>query len=333
MKGGNLIVLADAVKVDFQYGITGKTQETKLLDLLEHYGARVEKNMVLDASCGQVQVPQQFGQFQMNVAVNYPYFVRIGQDGFNEDNPAVAPLAEVIMPWTSSITLLVNKHDAAETDSLSAENPDTKASSQAVAATVLAQSSQKSWTQSGQFNLSPKQKWNPDPESFERHNLMVHLAGDFASYFRGESVPPVNDGSDTLSQINVDDKDKDREVVEGNTGAHLVIAGDSDFLTRQNATPNNVACLLNLVDWLTLDENLIDIRTRAMVDRTISKDRLGEGSLKPTIIRYTNIILMPVILIAVGLVIFFRRREKTAASAAAPGKAQNTTDKPTEEQK
>lgn len=336
MNGGNLIVLADAVKVDFQYGITGKTQETKLLDLLEHYGARVEKNMVLDASCGQVQIPQQFGQFQMNVAVNYPYFVLIGQDGFNSDNPAVAPLAEVIMPWTSSITLLVDKKNAfAGADSASTETGQDASSSQAVTATVLAQSSEKSWTATGNFNLDPKQKWDPDPESFDRHNLMVHLTGDFTSYFKDASVPPVknNDESDTLAQIQLDDKDKNREVVKSNTDRHLVIAGDSDFLTQQNATPNNVTSLLNLVDWLTLDKNLIEIRTRAVTDRTISRDRLGEGSLKPNIIRYVNIVLMPVILIAVGLVIFFRRREKAAPSAVSPDKAQKTTDKPTEEQK
>ncbi|MDO5575832.1 MAG: GldG family protein, partial [Fibrobacter sp.] len=107
MNGGNLIVLADAVTVDFQYGINARPVESKVLEMLEHYGVRVEKDMILDASCGQVAVPQRFGQFQMNVPVPYPYFVRIGQDGFNAKNPAVSALNGAIIPWAHSLTFLV----------------------------------------------------------------------------------------------------------------------------------------------------------------------------------------------------------------------------------
>jgi len=298
MKGGNLIVLADAVEVSMQMGVRAIPQESKLFDLLEHYGVRVEKNMVLDGQCGQVTVPQKYGPFQMNVAVPYPYFIRLGQDGFEKANPAVAPLTEVIFPWASSLTMLVDQ--------------DSTKKSSAVKATVLARSSEKSWTVSGYYDLNPQQKWAPaSGATLNQHNIAAHLKGDFSSYFAGKSIPSVNDADDTLSQIKLQPspQDANRQIAPGNKGGNLVVIGDGDFVSGQNAIQGNLAMLLNLVDWMSLDNNLIAIRTRSLKDRTIEADLLKENSSKPNMIRIANILVMPLLVIIVGLVIFIRRKE------------------------
>jgi ABC-type uncharacterized transport system involved in gliding motility auxiliary subunit len=311
MHGGNLIVLVDAVKVSFQYGVSGSAQDTKLLGLLEHYGARVEKSMVVDASCGQVQIPQQIGMFRMNVARDYPFFVAITPEGLNSENPAVATLGGLIMPWVSPITLMVDKPDA---------GGDTTAAT--VQAEVMVRSSPKSWVVNEPFNLNPTQQWQIPAEGLKQHNLIVHLWGDFTSYFAGKEVPPVKEQEegDTVSQIQLSADNQDREIKAGNTDRHLIVAGDADFLSAPNATPGNTTLLLNVVDWLTLDENLIGIRTRTMVNRSIQQDRLGDDSALPSVIRWTNILTMPVLLVIVGLVIFFRRKEP--ASVPVPDKAE-----------
>ncbi len=310
MKGGKLIMLADAMSIQFQYGIRAMPQESKAFDLLEHYGVKVEKSLMLDAACGQVTIPQNYGPFQMNVAVPYPYFVRIGKGGFNNDNPAVSPLTEVVLPWASPITLLV----------------DSTAADQKVKAAVLAHSSEKSWLAQGAMDLNPQQKWAmPPAKEMKTHNLVVYLNGSFNSYFAGKTIPPVREPSpgDTMGKINLkpDEKDAAREIVPSNTNAHLVVVGDADLVSGQNATPNNVALVLNLVDWLSLDNNLIAIRTRAIKDRTMNANLLQEGSSKPSVIRILNILLMPVILIIVGLIIFMKRRETVPAAPAAPAAA------------
>lgn len=306
MSGGNLIVLIDPVKIDFQYGVSGRANETKMLDLLEHYGVRPEKALVTDVVCGQVQIPQRVGMFQIPVAHDYPFFVAIAPDGFNVDNPAVAPLSGVIMPWVSPLKLLV---DAGGNDSASAG---------AVSAEILVTSSPKSWLTKEPFSLSPTQQWQVPEEEFDTHTLMVHLSGSFSSYFTGKSVPPVGDSdpNDTLSQIKLKPEDQSREILPSNTGAHLIVAGDADFASKPNSTPGNTALMQNLVDWLTLDENLINIRTRNLVDRTLDPERLGkEGSAMPNVIRAINILLMPILLIIVGLAIFFKRREPVTVPA------------------
>jgi len=273
--------------------------------------------MVADAVCGQVQIPQRVGMFQMNVAHDYPYFVAIAPQGFKEDNPAVgAALSQVIMPWPSPITLTLPESAIADSGATG------DSTSSGVKVEVLVQSSPRSWTTGEPFNLSPTQEWQMPTEGIGRKNLMVHLSGDFVSYFKGRPVPAVGEASedDTLSQIQLSAEDTDREIDEENTNAHLIVAGDSDFLSNQNATPGNVTLLQNLVDWLTLDENLIHIRSRAMVDRTLRHERLGEGSTLPTVVRWVNILLMPLLLIAVGMVIYMKRREPVTVTASTPSK-------------
>ncbi len=325
MRGGNLIVLADAIAVNFQYGVNASAQNPRILELLEHYGVKVEKSLVLDASCGQVQIPQRFGMFQMNVAVDYPYFVRVGQQGFNADNPAVSGLGEVILPWVSPLKLTVESGDSASA-----------ADSLAVTGKILAHSSEKSWKESSSFNLNPQQEWRTviaeNQDQLEQQSLAAYLSGNFTSYFAGKSVPPVkqqSDSADALGQIQLSEKDASRVIVPASSRKnHLVVAGDSDFLSAQNAAPGNIAFLLNVVDWLTLDENLIGIRSRALVDRTIQSDKLEAGSSYANVIRFLNIFGMPILVIAFGLIVFLRRREKVDNRPAAIAEKGGATHAP-----
>ncbi|MBN2037473.1 MAG: GldG family protein [Chitinispirillaceae bacterium] len=325
MKGGKLIVLSEAMRVDFHqyYGPRAVNVNSKLLDLVNFYGVKVEQNILADASCGQVQVPQKIGPFSMNVAVPYPYFVKFGAQGFSKDNPAVAPLSDVIMPWPNTLSLLVDlaspdaKKDAGASDSTSSTQSGVKA-------TILIQSSPKSWAVSGQIDLNPQQQWQPAEDQLEHHTVAVHLTGSFKSFFAGKTVPPLKDTlpGDTLSKISLDGSgDANRAVDPDNENGHLVVVANSDFVSAQNAAPQNIMLMLNLIDWFSQDENLISVRTRAVKDRTIDPDLLEKDSSRPNVIRIINIIAMPLLIIFIGLVIFLRRREKIVAPPAVPEQA------------
>jgi ABC-2 type transport system permease protein len=313
MKGGNLIVLADAMKVDFQqyYGPMAVPVNSKVLDLVQSYGVKVEPKMVLDASCGQVQIPQKIGPYSMNVAVPYPYFVRIGRDGLNSNNPAVAQLTDIVMPWPNPLSLLV---DQASPDSDVKKADKKTQSANPVKATLLVQSSKKSWDVSGSIDLNPQQQWQaPSQKAMKQQTLAAYLHGDFKSYFAGKPVPSLNPAADS-SKLNVASADANGPVTQSNTNGHLVVIGNSGFVSAQNGAPQNIMMMVNLVDWLSQDENLIGVRTRAIKDRTIDADLLKKGSSTPGIVRIFNIIIMPFLVIIVGLLIFFRRREHIAVN-------------------
>jgi gliding-associated putative ABC transporter substrate-binding component GldG len=324
MKGGKLIVLASGMKVEMNsyYGPMAVNVDSKLLDMLQFYGVKVNHDMVVDASCGQVQIPQKIGPFTGYVAVPYPYFVRIGSDGFNRSNPAVTPLSEVVMPWPSSLSLLVDQTAASASDARNTQKSNSAASSSqsGVKATVLAHSSKKSWTVSGYVDLNPQQNWQPtSPSTMKPSTLAAHLSGSFKSYFAGKTVPPVNQNApkDSLSNIALQPSaDANRTIIQSNSNGHLVVVANADFVSAQNSAPGNILMVINLVDWLSQDENLIAIRARALKDRTIEADLLKKDSAMPNIVRFINIITMPLLVIIAGIVIFLRRRETIAAVPA-----------------
>jgi gliding-associated putative ABC transporter substrate-binding component GldG len=304
MNGGNLIALVNAVNVSFQYGIQGTVHETKLMDLLEYYGVRVERNMIMDASCGQVQVPRNLGIFTIQELLHYPYFVRITRSGFADDNPVASSQSELMLGWASSLTLA----------------PDT-AGKHKTATVTLASSSEQSWEIKENFDLSPKPNYElPAKEAMKRHAMAMHVSGVFVSYFDGKPIPPAKEKSaeengDAISKINLAEDDRDRTVTPLNKNGNLVVVGDANFISAQNASGPNVAFLFNLVDWLSLDDNLISVRSRTLKDKTIDPNILEVGSAKPGIIRAINLLLMPIAVIIIGVIISLRRREKTGPAA------------------
>jgi ABC-2 type transport system permease protein len=323
MKGGKLILLAEAMRVDFNqyYGPQAVNVDSKLLDLVKYYGAKIEQSMILDASCGQVQVPQKVGPFTMNVAMPYPYFVRLGAESFLKDNPAVAPLSEVVLPWPNPITLLVDLANPAKDGKAKKDTSASISSVQSgVKAVVLAKTSAKSWTTSGYVDLNPQQQWQPKADKLMSNAVAVYLSGKFKSYFDGKTVPPLRQpaANDSLNKINLAaDANANRPVVGSNDAGHLVVISNSSFVSAQNGSPQNIMMIQNLVDWLSQDANLIAVRTRSVKDRTIDADLLKKGSAKPSVVRVINIIGMPLLVIIIGLFIFMRRREKIAVPAAA----------------
>ena len=112
----------------------------------------------------------------MNVAVPYPYFVRLGADGFKKEVTAVSTLSDVVFPWASSLTLLVDHQESDSSGAVSTQD--------SIKATVLARSSAKSWAVSDRFDLNPQQQWSPPDDNLKQYNLVAHLNGNFKSFFR-----------------------------------------------------------------------------------------------------------------------------------------------------
>ncbi|MFW5960005.1 MAG: hypothetical protein ACOCSE_02670, partial [Chitinivibrionales bacterium] len=75
----------------------------------------------------------------------------------------------------------------------------------------------------------------------------------------------------------------------------------------------NTNWILNVVDWLSLSENLIEIRSRNLIDRTIENEEVTEKNTGyMNVIRWINILLMPFLLGLTGLFVYLRRRERSS---------------------
>ena len=86
----------------------------------------------------------------------------------------------------------------------------------------------------------------------------------------------------------------------------LVVVGDSDWLTDAIATraQENLALGLNLVDWLAQEETLAEIRSKVVSSRTL----LFDSRRHENMVQYANILGVPLVFVAIGLLRYIRRR-------------------------
>jgi ABC-type uncharacterized transport system involved in gliding motility auxiliary subunit len=89
----------------------------------------------------------------------------------------------------------------------------------------------------------------------------------------------------------------------------VVVVGDAMFASDQftQHAPDNMAFLLNAVDWLAQDESLISIRSK---DRSPPVLSFSSPVLRESV-KYVNVIGVPVFLIIVGFAHLARRRQRT----------------------
>ena len=88
----------------------------------------------------------------------------------------------------------------------------------------------------------------------------------------------------------------------------IAVVGDSDFITDnflQNS-PDNLTFFQNLVDSLSLDDDLINIRSKVVTSRPI-KENLADS--ERASMRYLNIFGVTIVVIAFGMIRYYLRRK------------------------
>lgn len=158
--------------------------------------------------------------------------------------------------------------------------------SEGVQATTLIQSSPEAWVQEEPFNLDPVQN---APTLTASYPLAVLLEGKFKSPFASPRNP--------------------RDfVAESNGKGRLIVIGNSRFLTNRMVKQykQNLTFFLNTVDYLTLDQDLIGIRSKEVMDRSLVKLSDNER----TIVKTGGTFLIPALVLLYSFLHFFERRKK-----------------------
>lgn len=286
MRGGRVLFMIN--RIGMKEGTLEAVRVDSGLDsLVAHYGAEVRSDLVVDRSCGTATFSA--GYFSFSVA--YPLWPMVSAAGFDKTSPVSNELERAVFPWTSSIGLGVVE---------------------GVEAVVLAKSSQQSWSEARSLNLDPQRSMKPAREEDKApQNLAVLLHGSFPSYFQTRPVPAA-DSAQALARGAAAQPRIDRS-----PETQIIVVGDARFVETQflGQYPENATFFLNAVDWLTLGESLIGIRSRAVISRPLKE--IGESA-KSTI-RLVSTLGVPLVVIAFGLGRRYVRssRRKRAGAAGA----------------
>lgn len=289
MRGGRLVALIDAVEIVTSYGVNAMKQAHNANDLLESYGARVESDIVVDArSHASITYQVNYGGFVMPISSAYPWWVNVVRGGFAPDNPAVSTLQQLTMMWPSAVTITRPKNDSS------------------VQAFSLLKTTPFGMEFTDNFDLSPNKKWSWDREKLKPYDLGVVLSGEFNSFYANKPVPQFKLPGDTSSTLRSAPSDAGRQTLARSPKTTVVVIGESDFLS-DNGPRESALFMTNLVEWLTLGDNLISIRAKDVDERPIDP-KLSNGT--KNAISIINMGLMPLLVVGLGIFVYVRRRNR-----------------------
>ena len=288
MRGGRAIFLVDPIQL--QPGtLQAAPLSTGLNDLLEHYGVKLGNNLLLDA---RFHDTARFQQGFMTVIQPYPYFVKIVKPNFSMEHSITSQLEALTLPWTSSLEMVTKE---------------------GVAATPLAKTSEAGRSLQGYYNLMPNAPMPPNAES-QVYTVAVALEGKFKSFYAGKEIPPVptQDAAGSGLETPPTPENSETPVPVADTAGRvtkteseqtqIVVVGTAQFLTQLR--PDGVNFFLNTVDWLTLGDALIGIRSHTITDRPLRE----VSEIEKNFIKYLCIVGVPLIVIVFGLLRYFLKR-------------------------
>ena len=117
---------------------------------------------------------------------------------------------------------------------------------------------------------------------------MALLEGEFTSFF--------------------DNKGGEGHLDSSAENGRVLLVGNSRFITDRfiNLYGQNLLFVMNAIDFLTLDESLISIRSKAAFDFPLKDLDIRDRQ----IVKFTGILLMPILVVFFGIGRFFIRRRK-----------------------
>jgi gliding-associated putative ABC transporter substrate-binding component GldG len=278
MRGGKAIFLLDAVEI-VPGMLQAKVAESGLEDLVKHYGVTLSKELVIDP----VNANASFNMGMVTFSLPYPFWPRVSDSGLNEESPIVSDLDMLVLPWTGPTVVA----EAADADSSSAQ------------AMVLARSSPGSWAQAGPFNLNPQQRFVNMGGEEKEQPLAAVVTGSFESFYAGRPIPdPEVAEGEVVPEASA--------ALQTSPPTQVVVVGSSSFVKNDflRQFPSSGVFFLNTVDWLTMGEDLIGIRSRALESRPLKEVSEGVKS----VVKFANIFAIPLLVIVYGLIRVYARR-------------------------
>ncbi len=270
MAGGRILFAVKGLRVDTRKAFRASSvRSSALLDMIQTYGVRVGRQMLLDASCRDYRLPQQdaSGRVVWEKIARYPPWVSIQAANVSRTHPVTKTFTGLDLLWPSPL----------EPVPVSGVHAD-----------VLATSSASSWTIAEPFVIDPfnvpQEAGPPDPKN--RLPLVCALTGRFPSAFGDGTSEP----------------------------ARVVVVGDDDFLTdliQFSDSLTNVFFVENAILWLSGNEDLLALKTRAPVESRL--DRIESPQARESLMLFSeilNVAIVPALVLLAGLLRALRRRAK-----------------------
>lgn len=306
LRSGKSVVLAvQTYEWDYRATPRGNTiskreEKPEINPLLENYGLKVSEDILMDENSVTLNV--QGGGDLMSQLVGQPFklpmHILITHESMDQETAITNRLSAVFYLWGTHIEL-----------------NEPKLKELGLTYKPLMFTSEKAWTVPANEKLTAKSFEPPPVEVRKKYPLMVMVEGQFPDAYAGkdrpawpkpqprpgEPVPPEENDSEPPPP-NIEPKP-----------AKMILLGCSEMFRKNFLQAGNLDLFLNCVDAVSLTEDLVNVRGRKPIDRTIEKPTDRQKFFWRTV----NYTLSNAIVICTGLLVFFvRRRSRLAYTLA-----------------
>ncbi len=201
-----------------------------------------------------------FNQGFITYSVPYPHWIKLMAQYFNVDSPVVNQLDSIVLLWSSPLNLKGKEGLQIET---------------------LASSTERSVIQKDSYDLNPQGASVPT-EPAPSLPMIAMVSGDSDSYFKDSDIEKPEGFLETSS-----------------VPLHFMVVGNSRLIEDGTLghSPQNLNFMMNAVDFLTLDESLISIRSKTLKQRPVKEfSDAGRG-----LVKFFAIYFVPLLVVFFGV--------------------------------
>ena len=261
MRGGPVVIAAGSYLVSplqIVPGLNIRKVDGGIHDLIEHYGVKMGRNLVLDSQNEPFPIQVQKDVSDVVVMdienIDYPFFVDVRSSGLNRDNPVASNIPSLTMHWASPLYKVSTKSNV-EID-------------------AFISSSKESWLRESidvrpDMEIYPEIGFPIEGEQMSR-DIAMTIHGKFNSYF----------SENELKFTDADRPDTDIQMFDTSPGdTRVVVFGSGDFINdtflelsqtmSEQRYISNLQFVQNAIDWAVKDEGLLKLRGRTIYVRLL----------------------------------------------------------------
>lgn len=305
--------------------------DTGLEPVLEHYGLRLSDTIVLDEESYRTRPG---GGRQSQQLYQAPI---LGGEGVSRESVVTRGLQDIIDLY--SLEILPTDEVAGADTGNGADGADDSGDRATPVYTALLRTSPRSWTVTSPDEIGPWTSGVPADADAGRKDVAVLLEGSFTSWFDGpvdlglpvQEASPEEAGDTVAEDTAVEgevasaepavaaDSSRESEATaleferyraSSLEPGKIVVIGSSAFTTSQLLNPQartpNGTFLMNALDYLNGMPGMAELRAKGLgvpkIEITSDASRVAA--------RWTNTIVVPLIVVALGIIVWFRRKAR-----------------------
>ncbi len=281
--------------------ISRQDESPAVNDILSPSGLEVANDILMDSNHQPLTISNASNPLERlfggGITLNLPMHISINPSSMNREVSITNRVGQLFYLWGSHLALDEDKLDERELE-----------------VTTLFSTSDEAWTVPASYSLSRTNFQKPTVTN--AYPLAVLARGQFADSFAGRERPawPPPEPSPGMPPQEFGGLDDEPPADPLSPGpGMLILTGCAEMFQKGFLSRGNLDFFLNSVDALTLGEELIHIRSKKPLDRTMDKP----SSAARTFWKFMDMGFVTCIVIAAGIgraVIARRSRERYAAS-------------------